>query len=129
MGALRAGILLDGKTKATGFYREDAARIVSEAARLPQAAPDGNASKAPPLVVEPQAPAISIDDPQRPLLKPEPALNQNLRPRREYVAEEPESRWGVARVLAWIVFAPWYVAMVFVSLGIDALFIKDMLHL
>jgi hypothetical protein len=129
VGALRAGIVLDGKTKATGFYREDAARIVSEAARLPQAAPDGSASKAQPQPVEPRAPAISIDEPQRPLLKPEPALNQNLRARRDTVTDEPERRWNVARAVAWIVFAPWYVAMVFVSLGVDALFIEHMLHL
>ena len=129
MGALRAGILLDGRTKATGFYREDAARIVSEAAKLPQTAPEAGVSQAQPQPAESQAPVISIDDPQRPLLRPEPALNQNLRATRNYPDERPERQWSAARVLAWIVFAPWYLAMIVVALGIDVLFIKDLLHL
>lgn len=126
---LRAGTLLDGKTRATGFYREDAARIVSEAARLPQAAPEDTASKAQPQPAEPQVPAISIDEPQRPLLRPGAALNQNVGARRKFIDDEPERQWDLARVLAWIVLAPWYLAMVVVSLGVDVLFVKDLLHL
>ena len=35
--------------------------------------------------------------------------------------------WSVGRVVAWILLAPWYVAMAVASVGVDILFVKDLL--
>ena len=40
--------------------------------------------------------------------------------------EEPR-RWGFGRIVAWILLAPWYVAMVVAAVGVDVLFVKDLL--
>lgn len=133
--------MLDSRTKATGFYRGDAARLVSEAARLP--AEPGQASE-PEAIPEPPpqpasppaaigAPAVILDDPQRPLLSPEPPTNQNLRAARpkpeEFEYEDEPSRWTAGRIVAWILLAPWYVLIAAASVGLDALFVKDLLGL
>jgi hypothetical protein len=131
--------MLDSRTKASGFYRGDAARLVTEAARLPVE---------PVLAIEPErisepdpspaiaaigAPAVVLDDPQRPLLSPEPPTNQNLRAPRpqpeelEYDEEPP--RWKLGRAIAWVLLAPWYGAIAVASVGVDVLFIKDLLGL
>jgi hypothetical protein len=123
---------VDVKTKSVaGFYSEEAARIVSEAARSQQPAPK-SAIPAPPAPPANTIPRIRLDDPQRPLLRPEPAINQNsvAAPRPfDDLEFEPEPRIGVARIIAWIVLAPWYLAVIAGSIGIEALFVKDLLGL
>jgi hypothetical protein len=121
---------LDGKTKATGgFYRGDAARLVSEAARaIPQPVEPAPRAAEPPK--RPNAPPIRLDEPNRPPLAPDPPTNQNLR------APRPARAPGLARVMpgpgrltAWVVLAPWYIAVAFGALWIDVLFVKDALGL
>lgn len=129
--------MLDSR-KATGFYRGDAARLVSEAARLPAEpaqAPDTEPipePAPPPAVVAIGAPAVVLDDPQRPPLSPQPPTNQNLRaerPRAQDLEDEEDGQapWPVARVVAWIILAPWYVAIAAASFGLDILFVKDLI--
>ena len=124
------------KPKGTGgFYREDAARLASEAARAPkqqQEAAPVPATPEPPAPspsARPVIPAIEVD---RPRLRPDPADNQNVRRPRPVAevddADEPH-RWGFGRVVAWILLAPWYVTMVVAAIGVDVLFVKDLLGL
>lgn len=124
--------------KATGFYRGDAARLVSEAARLPaddlaEAAAVAEAPLVSATAATIGAPAVVLDDPQRPPLSPEPPTNQNLRVARpraeELVDEEEPSSWAVGRVVAWILLAPWYVAVAVASVGLDVLIVKDLFGL
>lgn len=124
--------------KATGFYRGDAARLVSEAARLPaddlaEAAAVAEAPLVSATAASIGAPAVVLDDPQRPPLSPEPPTNQNLRVARpraeELVDEEEPSSWAVGRVVAWILLAPWYVAVAVASVGLDVLIVKDLFGL
>ena len=135
--------MLDSRKATTGFYRGDAARLVSEAARLPTEpveAPEPEPIPEPAAAAEPVpppaaigAPAVVLDEPQRPLLRPEPPTNQNLcapRPQPEELDYEDEpSRWTAGRIVAWILLAPWYVVIAAASVGLDALFVKDMLGL
>ena len=130
--------MLDSRKATTGFYRGDAARLVSEAARLPaddlaEAAAVAEAPLVSATAASIGAPAVVLDDPQRPPLSPEPPTNQNLRVARpraeELVDEEEPSSWAVGRVVAWIILAPWYLAMIAAAVGIDALFVKDLLGL
>lgn len=129
--------MLDSR-KATGFYRGDAARLVSEAARLPaddlaEAAVVAEAPLVSATAATIGAPAVVLDDPQRPPLSPEPPTNQNLRVARpraeELVDEEEPSSWAVGRVVAWILLAPWYVAVAVASVGLDVLIVKDLFGL
>ena len=129
--------MLDSR-KATGFYRGDAARLVSEAARLPaddlaEAAAVAEAPLVSATAATIGAPAVVLDDPQRPPLSPEPPTNQNLRVARpraeELVDEEEPSSWGVGRVVAWILLAPWYVAVAVASVGLDVMIVKDLFGL
>lgn len=129
--------MLDSR-KATGFYRGDAARLVSEAARLPaddlaEAAAVAEAPLVSATAASIGAPAVVLDDPQRPPLSPEPPTNQNLRVARpraeELVDEEEPSSWAVGRVVAWILLAPWYVAVAVASVGLDVMIVKDLFGL
>ena len=129
--------MLDSR-KATGFYRGDAARLVSEAARLPaddlaEAAAVAEAPLVSATAATIGAPAVVLDDPQRPPLSPEPPTNQNLRVARpraeELVDEEEPSSWAVGRVVAWILLAPWYLAVAVASVGLDVLIVKDLFGL
>jgi hypothetical protein len=71
-----------------------------------------------------------LDEPQRPLLAPEPATNQNLRATRPEIAEpEPHQRIGLGKIVAWVLLAPWYVTMAAAAVGVDVLFVKDLLGL
>jgi len=132
--------MLDSR-KATGFYRGDAARLVSEAARLPSDPAQAPEEPIPEPAAPPEptlppasigAPAVVLDDPQRPLLSPEPPTNQNLRAARPHPDEldyDEPSHWTVGRIVAWVLLGPWYVAVAAASLGLDALFVKDLLGL
>jgi hypothetical protein len=125
---------VDVKTKSVGgFYSEEAARIVSEAARAQQPAPIATAPiapPAPPARLAPTIPAVLPDEVQRPPLTPEPAINQNLvAPRPLPIEDEPREPIGIGRIVAWIILAPWYLAMIAAAIGIDALFVKDLLGL
>lgn len=138
------------KTKVTGeFYREDAARIASEAARLKPLADEAPANPAGPAFV----PRVLLDEPQRAPLAPQPAVNQNVPPRepplvalRTAVAapaqrdlrvqeerfdqdDDERPRWRMLRIIAWIVLAPLYVGVALAAVGINALFVKDLLGL
>lgn len=120
------------KPKSTGgFYREDAARLASDAARTPRQQDAAPAPAAPqpqqPLPAQPAIPAIEVD---RPRLRPDPADNQNVRRPRPVGRsdEDDELRgWGVGRIIAWILLAPWYVTMAAAAIGVDVLFVKDLL--
>ena len=154
------GFQLGANGKAAGgFYSEEAARLALEAATRQQqpAAPA-------PEPAEPGAkyvPSILLEEPQRPLLKPQPAINQNVQParteptldddvrparplrrsetitededvrparaarRREtYDDDEDHAPLGVAKVVAWIILAPWYLAMLAAALGVIGLFAR-----
>ena len=125
---------MDGTAKTTGnFYRDDAARVALEAALRPaqidSAAPQRDASYVPPVL---------LIEPQRPLLKPQPAINQNTpqpEDRREVAGDvqidsDDDSRWDSAwRIVAWVVLAPWYLGVALAALGIDILFAKDLIGL
>lgn len=117
----------DVKPKTTGgFYREDAARLASEAARGP-----GPAGEAPRPAIRPivAIPTVEPDAPERPRLRPRPASNQNLRtPRLDGYDKPPERRaWSVGRIIAWVLLAPWYAATAIGAIGVDLMFLKDML--
>ena len=127
---------MDVKPKTTGFYREEAARLALDAARVPPAtkpsepAPIAAAPVAPVVPTPKAAPVIVLDEPQRPLLAPEPATNQNLRATRPEIAEpEPHQRIGLGKIVAWVLLAPWYVTMAAAAVGVDVLFVKDLLGL
>ena len=80
-----------------------------------------------PLPAQPAIPAIEVD---RPRLRPDPADNQNVRRPRPVGRsdEDDELRgWGVGRIIAWILLAPWYVTMAAAAIGVDVLFVKDLL--
>lgn len=117
----------DVKPKTTGgFYREDAARLASEAARGPR--PTG---EVPRLAVRPAVavPMVEPDAPERPRLRPRPASNQNLRAPRIDSYDESDARraWSAGRVVAWVLLAPWYAATAIGAIGVDLMFLKDML--
>ncbi len=124
---------MDVKPKTTGFYREDAARLAVEAARVPTEArqseplPGPVAPAAPVLAAPASAPIIRIDEPERPLLAPEPATNQNLRATRPATVEPEHRPLGFGKIVAWVLLAPWYVAMAAAAVGVDVLFVKDLL--
>jgi hypothetical protein len=100
---------------AGGFYREEAVRLASEAAKAPQErSPKSSKTTAPhgrPARREP--------------LRPQRAVNQNI------VGDEPieagPPRRSPLRLMARIVIAPWYAAILVGSVGVDAWFIKDLL--
>jgi len=115
--------VLDVKPKTTGgFYREDAVRLASEAARTPKR------GALPPLARPSDAVVPSIEPDERVRLKPKPASNQNLRAPHPISDDLDEPRnWTPGRVVAWVLLAPWYAVAVVGTIGIDVLFIKDML--
>ena len=147
--------------KAAGsFYSEEAARLALEAATRPQqpAAP----APEPAEPIAKYVPSILLDEPQRPLLKPEPAINQNLQPdraeptldaatprplrrsdiitededvrptraprrratRETYADDEERAPFGVGKIVAWVIMAPWGLAVLAAALGIIVLFAK-----
>ncbi|HVY50366.1 MAG TPA: hypothetical protein VHA07_02280 [Devosia sp.] len=120
---------MNAKTGSTGFYREDAARLASEAARRPQQALAGPpAGRSAPSAEVPEV----LLEPQRPLLAPEPATNQN-EPRRARPPEpgdglEHARSGGLGRIVAWILLAPLYTGTLVVAVGIDVMFIRGLLR-
>jgi len=124
------GQSVNRKTKATGFYREDAALIASQAARMP-AQPAGDTPRVSGPAIG-SAPDIFLDEPQRPPLTPDSPINQNARALRPAPADlEADDRRGLslARTVAWIILAPWYVAIAAAALGLNLMFIKNLLGL
>jgi hypothetical protein len=130
---------VDGRTKTTGdFYRDEAARVVLDAARLQlQAAQLKAAAEPAPAYIPP----VLLDEPKRAPLSPQPALNQNADVRSDRPAaemrtperaprapiEDDEPGMSVGRVIAWVVLAPWYLAVAVAAIGVDVLFVKDLL--
>ena len=123
---------MDGKSKTTGsFDRDDAARVAREAALRP-APVDAAAAQRVSYV-----PPVLLIEPQRPHLKPQPAINQNApqpadrgKSRGDILQDGDDSPWDPAwRIVAWVVLAPWYLGVALASLGIDILFAKDLLGL
>lgn len=116
---------MNAKVGATGgFYRDDAARLASEAARQPDR-PVGSVSQ--PAAI---APAVLLDEPARPPLRPGPARNQNTTPalgERFEETAEPRRHLGFGRILAWLLLAPLYAATAVASIGLDAMFVKELL--
>jgi hypothetical protein len=107
-----------------GFYREEAARLASEAARRPFP-PEAAASAVPAYV-----PPVLTVEPERPLLAPEPATNQNLKvPLAPVTDRDDRQPFGVGRVLARAILLPLYLVVGAVSLGIIGLFVKGLLGL
>lgn len=130
-GGLRRGGVLVVKPKSTGgFYREDAARLASEAARTPTQQDVAPAPAAPEPQRAPEQPAIPQIEVDRPRLRPDPADNQNVRRPRPVTRldeddDEPR-RWGAGRVVAWLLLAPWYAVMAAAAIGVCVLFVKDL---
>jgi hypothetical protein len=122
---------VNAKTGSSGFYREDAARLASEAARLPQ--PPLEAPQPARGAQRAAAPAVLLDEPQRPPLMPEPAMNQNERPQAPQFAgldaDDDDRRSGLARVVAWVLLAPLYSATLVGSVGLNVMFIRGLLRI
>ena len=125
---------MDRKTRTTGTaYRGEAAELFEAAARSDSAAgvepfeiepfevepfPAARPSAAPP--VEPQS--------RRPLPYPEPVgINDNLQGYAPLVPLSERPHVSAARIVAWIVIAPWYLAVAATSIGVDFLFAKSLL--
>jgi hypothetical protein len=79
-----------------------------------------------------------LGEPQRAPLRPERPINQNLEltaePRRRFsVADDEQNEdhpaFTIARMTAWILLAPWYLAALAGSLGLLVLFGKDLFGL
>jgi hypothetical protein len=120
---------LSGTTKTSGgFYRDEAARLVSEAARAPQRATE--LARPPSHINEPYIPPVMLEEPMRPPLTPDPAYNENQRSERP---RRGESRTGssraIAQLVARVMLAPWFVAVAVAAIGIDVMFIKALLGL
>ena len=96
------------KTRTTGFYRDDAARIAAQAASI--APPEAPGLRQRPAPSESRAPKVLIDEPARPPLAPEPAINENHVAPRRLPAAPPAERPQIRRLIAWIVIAPFYAA-------------------
>jgi hypothetical protein len=125
------------KTKAVdGFYDDEAARLAANAARASD--PSGRSAG---IAVQPPAyiPPILLDEPQRTPLRPEPPINQNIdldtRPRlrpsmpMDDADEADHPAFTIARLTAWILLAPLYLAMLAASVGVLVLFGKDLFGL
>ena len=104
---------------AGGFYREEAARLASEAAKAPSGRPAKPTRNG--------IPAVRLDHPDRAALRPQPAVNQNIIGDDPIEAAPLPPRPNLVRTLARIIIAPWYVAVLVASVGVDAWFIKDLL--
>ena len=115
------------KTRTTGFYRDDAARIAAEAAKI--APPAEPTLKPPKASADPRTPPIFIDEPARPPLAPEPAINENRAAARRPIAQPAPERRSVARLIAWIVLAPFYAAFILGSAALLVLAGKFFLKL
>lgn len=103
------------EAKATGnTYRGEALRIAAEAARSPQPA---------------SAPQVAPEI-RHPPRRPEPvAINDNLGPAASPASgKRQRSNHRFGRIAAWLVLLPWYVAVAAGSLGLVALFVKDLLR-
>lgn len=135
---------------AGGFYSEEAARLALEAAKRPQqpAAPaaEKDIGPAPAFI-----PPVLLEEPRRPPLAPEPAINQNgntlraeptleprdraaARLRRPVVSILPEAaderrRPTFARIVAWIILAPWYLAMIAATVAVIGLFVRNLFRI
>lgn len=118
------------KSKTTGFYRDDAAELAAGAARTN--APPARKPIQTPAPPSDRAPPIRIIDPDRPPLKPQPALNQN----QPVLRADPSASIGTApetrrhrpsRTVARVVIAPLYIAMILASAGVLLLFAKSWL--
>jgi hypothetical protein len=74
-----------------------------------------------------------VAEPQRPPLRPDPPSNQNLTVDRQAEADddfvERPRRRSLGRTLARILVLPLYIAVGALSIGIIALFVKDLLGL
>lgn len=112
---------MDSKSRAAGaVYRDEAADLVAAAARREQFAEPGPATfsrraKVPPVRAE------------EPLSYPSPVgFNDNV----DYSSTHREVRqFSLARLVAWIVIAPWYLLVALGSIGIDVLFARTLLGL
>jgi hypothetical protein len=117
------------KSKTTGFYRDDAAELAAGAART-SAPPAPKPIQAPPAQPpSDRAPPIRIIDPDRPPLKPQAPINQNLPVLRAYAATSigtaPMPRKArPSRTVARVLIAPLYIAMALASAGVLLLFVK-----
>jgi hypothetical protein len=74
-------------------------------------------------------PTVELEAPERPRLRPAAASNQNVRDTTPFADDDEDlpRRWGAARVVAWVLLAPWYLGVALATLGIDAMFVKDLL--
>ena len=117
------------KARATGtVYRDEAADLMAAAAR-------GSSRQALPeleLTARRAAPDVRLE-PKRPLPYPEPvALNDNADEDDDYEDVPPaprrqRRRLGFMQIVAWIVIAPLYLAVLAGSVGILALFVTRFL--
>jgi hypothetical protein len=109
------------KTRTTGFYRDDAARLAAQAARI--APPDEPVLRARPAS-DSRTPQILLDEPSRPPLAPEPAINQNRAASRRPSPPPLPERAPVGRIVAWVLLAPFYAAFMLGSAALLVLAAK-----
>ena len=118
-----------------GFYRDEAARLVSEAARAPweteNIVPEQPVPAAPP---QPFIPEIMLEEPRRAPLTPEPPRNQNLRDTRPVADDHDEDEDddhapSLIRRIARLALLPIYLVVALASVGVVILFAKSVLGL
>ena len=91
-------------------------------------------------------PPILLEEPQRPPLVPQPAINQNIHPartepdfdeiarptrasRRAIVPDDEPEPPRLPKIVAWVILAPWYGLVFALAVGIIGLFVKNLLGL
>lgn len=110
---------MEARTRTTGaVYRDEAAELMAAAARGAAGQRTGAASQ----TRRPAAPHIEPER-RRPLPYPEPVgVNDNPD---EYVAEQPQRRVSIPRLMARIVIAPLYIAVALAAVAMIGLFAKS----
>ena len=118
---------MGAKSKVAGFYRDDAARMAAEAART-----KGTDRPEPEILAPsgtPATPSVLIDDPQRPALAPDRAINQNEPSADDRVRPAARRRPRTVRLVARVLLAPLYIVIAAGSALILILAAKNFLGL
>jgi hypothetical protein len=108
------------------MYQDEAADLMEAAAREESADAEPFDFAPPPFEAPPVQPPIS----RRPLPYPEPVgINDNLQRYGQLRPISERPRVSVARIVAWIIVAPWYATVAITSIGVDFFFAKSLLGL
>ncbi len=109
---------MDRKSRATGaVYRDEAVDLVAAAARRERFVEPDTSS----LARRDRVPPVRAEEP---LSYPSPVgFNDNV----DYGDTREVRQFSVARLVAWIVIAPWYLLVALASIGVDFLFLRTLL--